>query len=70
MTQIKATFLEGDRTTFKLPVATSDSGFNFDLMKRSFRDLALRNTNHGGDVNTFESLLDFITSMHAAVFYN
>ena len=70
LTRIKTTFLEGDRTTFKLPVATSDSGFNFDLIKRSFRDLALRNTSRGGDVNTFEILLDFNTSMHAAVFYN
>ena len=43
----------------KLPVKKSDSGLNFDLTKQSFKDLALWNATHGGDVNTFESLLDF-----------
>ena len=45
----------------KLPVLRSDSGFNFDLTKLSFKDLALLNATRGGDSNTFESLLDYKT---------
>ena len=45
----------------KLPVVTSDLGFNFDLTKRSFKDLALQIATRGGGGNILESLLDFKT---------
>ena len=42
-----------------LLVATSNSGFTFDLTKRTFKDLALRHATPSGDVNIFENMLDF-----------
>ena len=52
-------FVLGSNLSQVAPFPTTDSGFNFDLTKQSFKDLALQNVTRGGDGNTLETLLGF-----------